>query len=624
MCGICGYVSLTDIGIAKLQMMNDSMQHRGPDDSGEVIHTIGARYLGLAQRRLSIIDLSHSGHQPMYSEDRKIALVFNGEIYNYIDLRRQLSDYIFISSTDTEVIVAAYRKWGTEFIHRLNGMFVIALFDFERNELIIARDRIGKKPLYYFVNDNVFIFGSELKPIMLHPQFIKSINTNVMGRYLFHGYINSPDSIFHNTYKVEPGQYIVISDGGVEKIKYWDAIDVYLQNRKVIEGDYSTAKKTLKGLIIDSVTRRMISDVPVGTFLSGGIDSSLITAIAQTTRSTPIKTFTIGFHDSEYNEAQFANTIARHIGSDHHELYIDESEMCNLVASIPDYFDEPMADSSQIPTMLVSKLAKAEVSVVLTGDGGDELFCGYGRYDWADQARKYDIIGAMLYNATKMPMIKRLGIESHFPSSIQTVMKNRNDEQKSQCIGTFNIDICCEMLIDSQRDIKYSIERRMDTNNWMQRLMLVDLLTVLPEDLLQKVDKSSMKYSLEARCPLLDYRIVEYSFHIPHKYKYMNGDKKHILKDILFDYVPKELMDRPKKGFSVPIQKWMKNELYESLSRYSKRDILIEQNIFNPDVIEKMVVELGHTKQNEKCRITKYLWSFYVFQLWYERYISRL
>lgn len=624
MCGICGFISIKKIEKNILLEMNNTMIHRGPDDGGAEIHPVKNNFIGLAQRRLSIIDLSILGHQPMYTNDNNIGIVFNGEIYNYLDIKKELSEYKFKSMTDTEVLIAAYQKWGIKFLNKLNGMFAIAIYDFKKEQLILARDRIGKKPLYYYYKGKEIVFASELKPILKYPNFKKKIKTDIISKYLYHGYINSPDTIFEDTYKVEPGEVIIFKDGLIEKKKYWNAIEKYLELREDPINDYQQAKSELSILIEDSVSKRMISDVPIGAFLSGGIDSSLVTALAQKNSEQPLKTFSIGFDDKAFDEATYAKEIANYLGTEHTELYIDEIQMKSLVDSIPDFYDEPMADSSQIPTMLVSQLAKSKVTVALSGDGGDELFCGYDRYDWTNLARKYDNIGLIINKLLSLPVINKMELINKFPSGVQAVILNRENSKKSQCVGIYNLEICKNMVINEQLDIMYPIEDSFNTNNWMQRLMLVDLLTVLPEDLLHKVDRATMKYSLEGRAPLLDYRIIEYSFRLPHNFKHNNNVKKYILKDILYDSVPKEMMDRPKKGFSVPIQKWLKNDLMMKLKYFSEPEKLIRQGIFNHNMISKMILELENSAEHIKCRHTKYIWSYYVFQMWYEKYIEEL
>ena len=333
MCGICGYLSKEKISIDELKRMNDTMYHRGPDDSGEEIYDIGKGYsLGLAQRRLSIQDLSPLGHQPMHSKDNRISLVFNGEIYNFKELQNELSDYSFISTCDTEVIIAAYIKWGIQCVNKIHGMFAIALYDREIDTLYLVRDRIGKKPLYYQKNADGIVFASELKPIMKAPDFKGDINEEIVGQYLFQLYINAPNSIFKDVYKVQPGEVLEYHLGDIKTWKYWDIATVYAKKQKEIITDYAECKERLKEALLEATRKRMIADVPLGAFLSGGYDSSLITAMAQSISAEPVKTFSIGFNEEGYNEAIYAKKVSEHLGTKHTEMYIDENDMLSMVA----------------------------------------------------------------------------------------------------------------------------------------------------------------------------------------------------------------------------------------------------------------------------------------------------
>ena len=380
MCGISGFISKKRISADELRNMNDTMYHRGPDDNGVEIYEGSSGYgVGMAQRRLSIQDLSPMGHQPMDSKDGRLSIVFNGEIYNFLELREELKGfYDFKSTCDTEVILASYLKWGIDCVNRFNGMFAIALFDREEQKVFLLRDRIGKKPLYYEICDEGdgegIVFASELKPIMARPGFEKKINTKIISRYLYQQYINAPETIFDNVYKLEPGAVLTFSlknpkGKQIEVGKYWDISKIYHDMQKNPVKDYGEAKEELKGLLKNAVRMRMISDVPLGAFLSGGYDSSLMTAMAQEISNEPVKTFSIGFNEPGFNESEYAAKVAKHLGTDHTEMYIGEDDMFKLVESIPTYYDEPFADSSEICTMLVSELAKKRVTVALSGDG---------------------------------------------------------------------------------------------------------------------------------------------------------------------------------------------------------------------------------------------------------------
>ncbi|MCM1262421.1 MAG: asparagine synthase (glutamine-hydrolyzing) [Butyrivibrio sp.] len=626
MCGICGFISKKTITRQQLEQMNDTMYHRGPNDHGEEIYPASGGYaVGLAQRRLSILDLSALGHQPMHSKDKRISVVFNGEIYNFNEIKEELKDYSFGSSCDTEVIIAAYLKWGISCVDKFNGMFAIALFDRETQNLYLIRDRIGKKPLYYWLKDGNLVFASELKPIMECPEIGKKIRTDIIARYLYHQYINAPDTVFEDIYKLEPGMILQFHEGDINTWKYWDIKRVYHEQRHNEVTDYAQAKSELKELLNRSVKMRMIADVPLGTFLSGGYDSSLITAIAQSQSKQPVKTYSIGFNEEKYNEAKYAKEVARHLETNHTEMYIDEKEMFDLVGSIAKYYDEPFADSSQIPSMLVSALAKQDVTVVLSGDGGDEFFCGYNVYEMVKKAQELDMLGGIAYQLCSLPGIRKLNILHKMPFKVRTIASNRNKETKTQ-FGTSNyIETAYNMVKGDKVPILYQIESVYQEKNWQERRMLLDMDTYLPGDILCKVDRASMKYSLEARCPILDKDVMEYSYRLPHSFKYDRGIKKRILKDIAYDYIPRELLDRPKVGFGVPLDKWLRGPLKEQLIDMSSHDFLVKQGIFDADFVNKMLktyMENGDAGPATGANYSKLMWSYFVFQQWYIAYWS--
>lgn len=626
MCGICGFISRKSIAPGQLKAMNDTMYHRGPNDSGEEIFDgVDGYCVGMAQRRLSILDLSMLGHQPMHSCDNRLVISYNGEIYNFQELRRELQDYPFRSHCDTEVILAAYLKWGISCVDRFQGMFAIALYDRETGALYLVRDRIGKKPLYYWKDGGNLVFASELKPIMEYPGFPRNIRRDVIKRYLYQQCVNEPDAIFENVYKVEPGQIVRFCSGKTDMWKYWDIAEVYHRKKQEKPGTYEEAKARLKDILRDAVKKRMIADVPVGAFLSGGYDSSLVTAIAQEVSSEPVKTYSIGFNEERYNEAKYAKEVARHLGTQHTELYIDEQSMFDMVASIPQYYDEPFADSSQIPSMLVAGLAAKEVTVVLSGDGGDEFFCGYNIYDNVAQAQKLDLLGRMTYGVCQFPPLKKMGLFDRLPFRVQVVAGNHDRETKTQLGGRTYIRVIDRMLPDSGVPFKFPIESKYQERSWQERRMLLDEETYLPGDILCKVDRASMKYSIESRCPILDVNVMEYSYRLPHAYKYANGVKKRILKDIAYDYIPKELLDRPKVGFGVPLDKWMRGPLREALEDMCSLDYLKRQGIFDAQYVHQFVstyLKTGDRGPASGANYSKVAWSFFVFQQWYRTYVQ--
>ena len=625
MCGICGFISKRNISLEQLKKMNDTMYHRGPDDSGEEIYSMKEGYsIGLAQRRLSILDLSPMGHQPMHSADKRISVVYNGEIYNFGEIKEELAgSYPFVSTCDTEVIIAAYLKWGIECVNRFNGMFAICIYDRETDDVYLVRDRIGKKPLYYELDGENLVFASELKPLMAREGFQRNIRTEVLSRYLYQQYINAPDSVFENVYKLEPGSILQFRYGTIKTWKYWDIKSVYHEMRQNPVTDYGQAKEELKVLLNKAVSSRMIADVPLGAFLSGGYDSSLMTAIAQANSHEPVKTFSIGFHEKRYNEALYAKEVANHLGTNHTELYIDEKEMFEMVESIPLYYDEPFADSSQIPTMLVSKLAREDVTVVLSGDGGDEFFCGYNIYENVWQAQKLDLLGGLTHGVCNMPGLKQLGVEKKLPFKVRVIAGNRNKETKTQFGASSYIEYANRMVQGDGISCHYPVESSYEVDSWQVRRMLLDMDTYLPGDILCKVDRASMKYSLEARCPILDKDVMEYSFRLEHSMKYDKGVKKRILKDIAYDYIPRELLDRPKVGFGVPLDKWLRGPLKEQLQDLCNKEYLIKQGVFDADFVSNMVEEYlikGDGGPATGANYSKLVWSLFAFQQWYYRY----
>ncbi len=633
MCGICGYIRKREVTPEQLKKMNDTMYHRGPDDSGQEIYGMKGGYrVGFAQRRLSIMDLSALGHQPMHSPDERVSVVYNGEIYNFKELREELADYPFRSDCDTEVIIAAYLAWGISCVERFNGMFAIALYDREDETVYLIRDRIGKKPLYYWYQDGELVFASELKPIMACPDFPAEIDRGVLSRFLFQKYINAPESIYRNVCKLEPGAILSFQGGQIRTWKYWSVSEIYREAAETPVAGYEEAKEQLKALLKRAVSLRMIADVPLGSFLSGGYDSSLVTAIAQEVSASPVKTFSIGFHEEKYNEARYAKAVAEYLGTDHTERIIEEEDILALVESVPKYYDEPFSDSSQIPTMLVSALARERVTVALSGDGGDEFFCGYNQYERVAQAQKLDFAGAAVHGLCSLPGIGKLHLEDRLPFKVRVIAGNRDRETKTQ-FGAGNYPgMACAMVGELPPEaralpVHYPVESGYGVKDWQIRRMLLDMDTYLPGDILCKVDRASMKYSLEARCPILDADVMAFSYRIPHAYKYAAGDKKHILKEIAYDYIPRELLDRPKVGFGVPLDKWLRGPLKEQLLSYTDSSLLRRQNLFDISHIKNTIERYLQTGDKGPATGENYsglIWSFFVFQQWYTYYHEKV
>lgn len=620
MCGICGYSSNKSLGKQLLKKMNDTITYRGPNDEGYYIDNVEGREIGLAHRRLSILDLSALGKQPMISDDKNIVVVFNGEIYNFLEIKEELirKGYIFNSTTDTEVIVNGYKEYGIDVIKKFNGMFAIAILDLRDKSLYLIRDHIGIKPLYYYYDKDNFIFGSELKPLMAYPEFKKEIDMNSLDTYLYHGYITGEKSIFKNTFKLLPGHYLKLKNNKIDIKEYW-SIEENFKNREIKNFSEIEWKKKIKKHLEKSIKDRMISDVPIGAFLSGGIDSSLVVSVMQSLSKEPIKTFTIGFKDAEYNEAQYAKKIAEYLGTDHTEYYLESKEVEKYIETIPLYYDEPFADSSQLPTMLVSKLAKEKVTVTLSGDGGDELFCGYSNYEKYIKLKKYQRVSQLLNQPPKI-FFKNL-------NSKLSYLLYLDEEDKIINYGYLNYINQKSILKNLNKNFKESRYSKLNnlTNNIQEKAMLRDMITYLPDDILTKVDRASMAFALESRAPFIDdHKFIELSFNINHSLKYKNGIKKYILKELLYEYLPKELIDRPKQGFSIPIHKWLRTELKYLIDKYLSDEYILDQNIFNVTDIKK-IKKIFINKKNQIYKglsVESTIWNILVFQIWYDKYIK--
>jgi asparagine synthase (glutamine-hydrolysing) len=617
MCGICGFVSKKSIQDAQLKAMCDTLSHRGPDDSGQWMTENNGYHIGLAQRRLSVIDLSPLGHQPMFYDDEKLAIVYNGEIYNFQTLRAELEKhgYSFKSQCDTEVLLGAYRKWGEKCLEHLQGMFAFAVYDKERNTLFFARDRIGKKPLYYFHNGSTLVFASELKAILLHPEFSREIKRDEISKFLVNSYIAADNTIYQNTFKLEPGCQMVWDNGELTVTRYYSYFEQFALARDSLINDFPQAKAGLAALIERNVAERLVADVPVGIFLSAGIDSSVVAGMAARLSEKQVKTFTIGFHDESRNEAPRAGKIAKHLGTDHTELYIDETALLDLLDDIPLYYDEPFGDSSQIPTMAISALTRAHVTVALSGDGGDEFFCGYPTYDRVRWAQLLDKPAGLANQIIAKPL------KSKLPNTLRALLNNRDADYKTQLIADVRDEFVKDIVGGDYRSPKFAIEKEIPATDWQEKRMLLDMVRYLPDDILVKTDRASMKYALENRCPLLDHSIAEYSFRLPQRFKYYRGEKKWILKQIAYDMIPRELLDMPKSGFTVPLARWLNKPLKARIALFGDKTILEKQGLFHYDPLNALINKVAQT---DNVIYNVVLWNFLVFQMWYQKYIEDL
>ena len=518
-------------------------------------------------------------------------------------------------------------KWGIQFVDKINGMFGIALLDRDNETVYLIRDRIGKKSVYYYMDEKRnIVFASELKAI-LHSGFFKAkINQDIVGRFLYQNYIAAPDTIYQNTYKLEAGSVLKISGKKTEKYKYWDVAEKYNELKQDQVRNYEKAKAELKALLKNAVVSRMIADVPIGAFLSGGFDSSLVCAMAQENSKTPVKTFAIGFEDQAFNEAPYAKAVADVLGTEHTELYVTEKELLDILDSISVYYDEPFSDSSQIATMCVAQLAKKDVSVVLSGDGGDELFGGYGIYPILQQAQRKRLLGMLLYHLGKIPHIKQTDLWKHRSILYRVLSDDSNKEARTQAGVNSYFNVINQILRRKVNNFYYETESRYQEKRLDITRMLLDLDTYLPEDILLKVDRATMRYALECRCPILDKEVMEYSFRLSPDFKVEQGCTKKILRDIVYDYIPKEIMERPKAGFVVPIDGWLRGVLKDRLMDWSSKEFLDRQGIFDAKgtlaFLESYLKEGDGVKWSGR-NYSRVAWSYYIFQQWYEKYMHQ-
>jgi asparagine synthase (glutamine-hydrolysing) len=630
MCGIAGFCDFTKKSTKQtLENMTDVLNHRGPDDSGYSYYENNYCNIGLGHRRLSIMDLSKHGHQPM--KFNNLEIIYNGEVYNFKEIRKELEkyNYTFESDSDTEVILKAYHKWGIKAVDKFNGMFAISIYDKESEKLILIRDRTGIKPYYYYNKNNLFMFSSELKSFYEHSGFHKEIDNNALGQFLMYGYILEPYSIFKYTYKIRAGHYIEVdlASQNIDEIKYWDVADSYAKSKLNLNDN--EAIKELDTLLISSFRYRMVSDVPVGVFLSGGYDSSAVAAILQNNTKEKINTFTIGFKEKGFDEAVYAKQVAKHLGTNHTEYYCTQKDALEIIPTLAEIYDEPFGDGSAIPTILVSKLAKQDVTVSLSADGGDEIFAGYNKYDISLKYHKAfnklpNIIRRLTKNSMDVITPKYIPFTNkiyNFKTKYEKIKNLLSSTTASltmkQTSHLFTISEVNNLLNKDFREKETNFDKDVHHFSDLEQMLLVDYKTYLPDDILTKVDRATMSVSLEGREPLLDYRIIEFAARLPNHLKYRNGEKKWILKQVVHTYLPKEIMDRPKMGFGVPLMEWFRDELKEMFLYYLDEQRLRKENIFNV----KEIIYLRDSFLDGKNSNARKLWNILMFEMWYERWM---
>ena len=643
MCGIVGFRSVQDFKSLQewLPQATSSLAHRGPDDSGLFFDKHSG--VGLGHRRLAVIDLSRAGQQPMSSDDGRVHIVYNGEVYNFKEIRQTLEarGHEFRSETDTEVILKAYLQWGIECLQEFIGMFSLAIWDSRDQCLYLARDRLGIKPLFYYFRDGTLLFASELKALMACRTFDRDLDPDSLPLFLHYQYVPAPRTIFKNTHKLLPGSYLLYDGQELRSHTYWSPPDgsAVAMHSTLDEKD---GLRQLDELLTQAVSACLISDVPLGALLSGGIDSSMVVALMQKVSTAPVRTFSIGFNEEGYNEAPWAAKVANHLGTDHTEFYLTPREAMEVIPNLPEMYDEPFADSSAIPTFLVCQMARDHVTVALSGDGGDEQFSGYVRY-WSTQAMATGLkrlpgsvksaaealLGTIPYRWVEkcylpwrqfLPQRFRV---ANFPDKWQKLVHLLD---QTAIADIYRMTICLwskdelpqlmgKYLPESQYEKTFS-----ETEDWplLSRLMRVDQRTYLPDAMLTKVDRASMAVSLEVRVPLLDHRVVEYTAKLPDSLKYRNGTGKFLLKRLLGQYLPAHLIERPKMGFGVPIDRWFRKELKDLLLDYLSPERLKKEGLFDHILVEKKLKEHLSGQINHHYR----LWALLMWEMWRERWLG--
>lgn len=633
MCGISGLIDYRkQSSTSILQTMSDTLFHRGPDGEGLAWFDDTYAQIGFAHRRLSIIDLSEGGRQPM--SYKHLHVVFNGEIYNYQEIKNKLIalGHTFNSHSDTEVILHAFEVWGISCIQDFIGMFAIVLYNDITHDIYCIRDRAGIKPFYYYKTADVFLFASELKAIIAHPAFTKQLNHDAVAAYFQYGYVPHPHCIYQDTYKLSPGHYLhmPLSSRQLTLQQYWNVYDAY--NKPSLDLSFDEAKSATEKLLSSACQYRMVSDVPVGVFLSGGYDSTAVTALLQSQATEKIKTFTIGFNEQKLNEATFAKEVAQYLGTDHTEYYCTEKEALDIVPKLPYYYDEPFADSSAIPTTLVSAIARKKVTVALSADAGDEVFAGYNRYDYimkfGNQVKsippfvRKSIAKVMQHiDADQIPYFKHKYLFHSRYEKVKQFLQQPDDFHMNQALSQQFLlnDLKYLLKHPAQKIVTAFDSQALQSEHYstLHYIMAIDYQTYLVDDILQKVDRATMTHSLEGREPFLDHRVIEWAAQLPISFKYHQGVKKHILREIVHQYVPKQMMDRPKMGFAIPVDQWLMNELKPYVDQFFDRAYLEKQGLFHIDAVLQ-IIQSFYTGKKERA---EKIWYLLMFQMWYDQWM---
>ncbi len=621
MCRIAGFWDRSNNNYDRwsvLRSMRDSLEHGGPDDAGEYMDD--ASGIAFGHRRLSIIDLSELGNQPMHFEH--LSIVFNGEVYNYKEIQQQLRQegYSFVSDSDTEVVLKAFHRWGTKCVEQFHGMWAFAIADKSTGKLLLCRDRIGVKPLFYYHKEGLFAFASELKGLLPHPGFNKELDLAAAKQFVRFGFIAAPHTIYRHTRKLLPGHWLTVdSNQQIEEYPYWE-----LKSSQPEELSDAEWVKRTKEELLKAARLRMVADVPVGVFLSGGVDSSLVASLLQESVSSKLQTFTIGFEDQQFDESSVARKIAEHLGTQHHEWMCSDKEALDLVHDLPKVYDEPFGDSSAIPTLLLARKSREHVKVALSADGGDELFAGYDAFYEVLKLRDESqpaVRSSLRYQLTNALDRKKAFIldPAMYAKRVRQSFRKSNSDITE--LLQFQMSLAHPEMIDWLfREPSIMCESRsseMNTHD-LDRMAHWDVLNYLPDDIMQKVDRATMSVALEGREPLLDHRLVEFAFGLPLDMKFRDGTRKYALRKILAEYLPSEIINLPKRGFSPPLKSWFASALRDSVQESFDPARIRQQGIFEP----RMMQAIQHHALHTGLVHPKFLWNLFVFQLWYDEYFG--
>lgn len=625
MSGICGFISNQRGAKEMLREMNNTYNYKEDNCGSEEVYSMGSLMVGFAQRKMRVQNPSEQDCRPVDSINNRISAIMDGEVLNCNELKDELTEYPFQTDQELEIVIAAYLKWGIDFVKKLEGEFAIALFDREKACIYLIRDRMGMRPLYYYMGkDGSVAFASELKALMKYPNFEKQINDEVLANYFVKLYIAAPNTIFKNTYKLNSGSILKIEAQKTEKTAYWEISERYKAAQENPLENYMEIKSTLKEILKQSISLRMKGNLSLGSFISGGYDSTAICALAQEMSDRAITTFTVGFDKIGKNEAEYAQEITKYLGVRHEKVYLTEKEVLTRTGQIPYYYDEPMADPAIYPNMLLSEFAKGHgVDAVMSGEGGDELFGGCNIYAILEKAQKCKNTGKLLHMLKSVPGLRGWDKWNKMELKYRIVSDDITDDIKTQTGISQYTDALDRILKRDKNEFYFNYESKYGEKEYSITRMLLDLDTYTQEELV-KVDRASRRVGLSSRFPMLDGRVMEFVFRVPAKYKVNNGNMKMLLKDIVYDYVPKEIMDRPKHGLGIPTDNWLRGAFKEQILDWTSRDFLLKQGIFDPDHTISLLqtyLENGDEGIGSGNNYSQIWWPYFIFQQWYATYM---